>query len=394
MPTSSSQIRLTEYSHGAGCGCKLSPRVLDDILRGQTVGRRSFPRLLVGNDTRDDAAVYDMGNGIGLVSTTDFFMPIVDDPYDFGRIASANAISDVYAMGGEPVMAIGILGWPIDKLGADVAAEVVRGSRDVCEEAGIPLAGGHSIDAPEPIYGLAVSGTVELAYLKRNCTASAGDAVFLTKPLGIGVLTTAHKRGIARAEDLEQAVRWMTTLNRIGPALARMPGVTAMTDVTGFGLLGHLVEIARGSRVMIRIRWQDIPTLPWVDAYIGMDAIPGGTRRNWASYGDAIELYFDTSHRSAPYGSQSDDRALSLDERWKLLKRYLAVLCDPQTSGGLLVCYSAQDDDWDEMCLALESFGLAALAEPIGTCEPHNDGDPYVIVEIDASDEISEQFSL
>ncbi|MCX7929505.1 MAG: selenide, water dikinase SelD [Chlorobi bacterium] len=394
MDTERSPIRLTEYSHGAGCGCKLSPRVLDEILHGQTVGRRTFPRLLVGNDTRDDAAVYDIGNGIGLVSTTDFFMPIVDDPYDFGRIASANAISDIYAMGAEPVMAIGILGWPIAKLGPDIAAEVVRGSRDICEESGIPLAGGHSIDAPEPIYGLAVSGTVELAFLKRNCTASAGDSVFLTKPLGIGIITTAQKRSIARREDIARAIRWMTALNKIGPALAHLPGVTAMTDVTGFGLLGHLVEIARASHVKIRMRWRDIPVLPWIDAYIGMDAIPGGTRRNWASYADAVELSFLGPRRYSTHQLPNDDRSLSPEERWKLFKRYLAVLCDPQTSGGLLVCFSTSEGDTLEMSRTLESFGLATLAEPIGTCEERSEGDPYVVVDIDPRDEFSDDLSL
>ncbi len=386
MNTEHSPIRLTEYSHGAGCGCKLSPRVLDDILRGQTVGRRSFPRLLVGNDTRDDAAVFDLGNGVGLVSTTDFFMPIVDDPYDFGRIASANAISDVYAMGGEPLMALGILGWPIEKLGADIAAEVIRGSRDTCSDAGIPLAGGHSIDAPEPIYGLAVTGIVELAYLKRNSAATDCNSVYLTKPLGVGIITTAQKRGIARPNDLAEAVNWMTRLNRIGPALARIPGVTAMTDVTGFGLLGHLLEIARASRVQIRITWNNLPMLPWVDAYIGMGAIPGGTRRNWLSYGRDVELL----HRRLP---KFPGPELSLEQAWDAYKPYLALLCDPQTSGGLIVCMS-DGDGYDEIENVFASFGLVQVAEPIGITLPWTEGDPLVVVDMFDSSEPMSDLSL
>lgn len=375
MSTERSSVRLTEYSHGAGCGCKLSPRVLDDILHGQTAGRRSFPRLLVGNDTRDDAAVYDLANGMGLVSTTDFFMPIVDDPYDFGRIASANAISDVYAMGGEPVLALGILGWPIEKLGPEIAAEVIRGSRDICEQAGIPLAGGHSIDAPEPIYGLAVTGTVELAYLKCNTAATPDNTIFLTKPLGVGIVTTAHKRGIARPTDVEEAVRWMTTLNSIGAVLARIPGVTAMTDVTGFGLLGHLLEIARASHVQIVVDWCDLPVLRWVDAYIGMGAIPGGSRRNWLSYGHEIGLL----HNTLP---THPDPKLSLEQVWDLYKPYLAVLCDPQTSGGLLVCVSNIDDGAAEIERVLKSHGLGAVAVPIAETYPLEHGKPPVIVDM------------
>ncbi|MCS7303277.1 MAG: selenide, water dikinase SelD [Bacteroidota bacterium] len=387
MATERPTIRLTEYSHGAGCGCKLSPRVLDDILRGQTITRRHYPRLLVGNDTRDDAAVLDLGNGTGLVSTTDFFMPIVDDPYQFGRIASANAISDVYAMGAEPVLAIGILGWPIEKLSPDIAAEVVRGSRDLCDEAGIPLAGGHSIDAPEPIYGLAVNGLVELAYLKRNSTARAQDAVFLTKPLGIGIITTAHKRGIARTEDVETAIRWMTTLNRIGPELARTDGVTAMTDVTGFGLLGHLIEIARASRVRFRLVWNAVPTLPWVDAYIGMGALPGGTKRNWYSYGQ--DVLFDE-----PGKTPEEQQRLSLDQAWERYKQYIAILCDPQTSGGLLVCVDSEFDAAAEVADKLRSFRLAALAEPIAYGEGHTEQPPYVVVDLSGTSPLSETARL
>jgi len=389
MNTERSPIRLTEYSHGAGCGCKLSPRVLEDILRGQTVGRRSYPRLIVGNETRDDAAVYDLGNGTAVVSTTDFFMPIVDDPYEFGRIASANAISDVYAMGGEPMMALGILGWPIDKLGAELAAEVIRGSRDICQEAGIPLAGGHSIDTPEPIYGLAVTGTVELAYLKQNAAATPYNSIFLTKPLGVGIITTAHKRGIARPTDLAEAIRWMTRLNSIGPVLARMPGVTAMTDVTGFGLLGHALEVARASHVQIELDWSSLPLLPWVDAYVGMNAIPGGARRNWLSYGHQVEI---RHHRRTSTGQS--EHQLSLEQLWEVYKPYLAVLCDPQTSGGLIVCMSTVGGGEYEAEELLSSFGLSTIATPIGQTYELWEGDAHVVIVLPERNELSPDLSL
>src|SRR5882757_3570931 len=226
-------IKLTQYSHGAGCGCKIAPAVLDKILHSPA----KYPadvRLLVGNDTRDDAAAYDMGNGMALISTTDFFMPIVDDAYDFGRIAAANAISDVYAMGAKPVLAIAILGWPIDKLSPEVAQKVLEGSRAICAEAGITLAGGHSIDCPEPVFGLAVNGLVNIPYLKQNSTAIAGCRLYLTKALGVGILSTAQKRGVLLPEDAAIALQSMTTLNKPGELFGQMEGVKAMTDVTGF----------------------------------------------------------------------------------------------------------------------------------------------------------------
>ena len=233
------EIKLTQYSHGAGCGCKISPAVLDQILHS-SIKHAADPALLVGNNTRDDAAVLDLGNGTALISTTDFFMPIVDDAYDFGRIASANAISDVYAMGGKPVLAIAILGWPIDKLSPEVAQKVLEGSRSICAEAGITLAGGHSIDSPEPIFGLAVNGMVAIQHLKQNSTASAGCKLYLTKALGVGILTTAQKKGILKPEHAAIAPKSMSMLNKIGETLGRLDYVKAMTDVTGFGLLGHL----------------------------------------------------------------------------------------------------------------------------------------------------------
>ncbi len=380
-----STVRLTEYSHGAGCGCKLSPQVLEEILRGQVANGRTHPTLIVGNDTRDDAAVLTLGNGSGLISTTDFFMPIVDDPYQFGRIASANAISDVYAMGGVPILALGILGWPIEKLGADIAASVIRGSRDLCDEAGIPLAGGHSIDTPEPLYGLAVNGIVELRYLKRNTGAMPGDRVYITKPLGIGVVTTAQKRGLVRSSDLERAIRWMTTLNRIGPELAHMDGVTAMTDVTGFGLLGHLIEVARASNVAIELNWEATPILPGIEEYIRLDSIPGGTRRNWQSYGHLV--CFDNMLSSVPHMvADSSTVSRNLEQQWAANKQMLAIACDPQTSGGLLVFISPDSTTTSAVEEVFRMHGLSDLFYHIGTCLPHNPGEPYVVLPLSTSD--------
>ena len=304
-----SSVRLTQYSHGAGCGCKISPAVLENILHnGQ--GTISDPRLLVGNESRDDAAVYDMGNGIAIISTTDFFMPIVDDPFTFGQIAAANAISDIYAMGGTPLLAVAILGWPVDKLPAGIAKEVLNGGREKCREAGIALAGGHSIDSPEPIFGLAVTGRVNIPNLKQNSTAQEGCLLYLTKPLGVGILTTAQKQGKLKTEDEPIAQESMLKLNSIGEEIALINGVTAMTDVTGFGLLGHLIEICKGSKLSAVIEYEKIPRFDVTDEYIGLKCIPGGTFRNWESYGNKVNMK---------------------DESF----RY--ILCDPQTSGGLLI---------------------------------------------------------
>ena len=312
----SEPIRLTQYSHGAGCGCKISPQVLDVILAGSGA-QHLDPRLWVGNASRDDAAVYGIDDTRGVVSTTDFFMPIVDDPFDFGRIAATNAISDIYAMGGTPLMAIAILGWPVNVLPPEVAREVVRGGRAVCDAAGIPLAGGHSIDAPEPIFGLAVTGLVDKAHMKRNDTATVGNRLYLTKPLGIGIYTTAEKKSKLRAQDVGVARDWMCQLNQPGSAFGLLPGVTAMTDVTGFGLLGHLIEMAEGSGLTAQIRMADVPRLPQVAHYLTEGCVPGGTLRNFDSYG----------HKVAPL--QEDDKLL---------------LCDPQTSGGLLVAVTPEGE--------------------------------------------------
>ncbi|WP_373020590.1 selenide, water dikinase SelD [Thiomicrorhabdus sp.] len=307
--TANATIKLTEYSHGAGCGCKISPKVLDSILKTQ-MDIAPHPQLLVGNSTKDDAAAYDLGNGTSVLSTTDFFMPIVDDPYTFGRIAATNAISDIYAMGGKPLMAIAIFGWPIDKLPPEVGQQVIEGGRATCEAAGIPLAGGHSIDAPEPIFGLAVTGIVDNQHLKRNASAEVGCELFLTKPIGIGILTTAQKQKKIQPEHLEMAIDAMTTLNKAGSEFAQIPGVTALTDVTGFGVLGHLIEICEGSDIAAQIEFDKVPILPNVLEYLAQGCTPGGTGRNFDSYG----------HKVAP----------NISETQKM------ILCDPQTSGGLL----------------------------------------------------------
>ncbi|MFG0807455.1 selenide, water dikinase SelD [Pseudomonas fluvialis] len=330
----SEPIRLTQYSHGAGCGCKISPKVLEVILAGS--GAQNLdPKLWVGNASRDDAAVYALDEERGVVSTTDFFMPIVDDPYDFGRIAATNAISDIYAMGGDPLMAIAILGWPVNVLPAEVAREVIRGGRAVCDAAGIPLAGGHSIDAPEPIFGLAVTGVVEKKHMKRNDTASAGCKLYLTKPLGIGILTTAEKKAKLREQDVGLARDWMCTLNKPGARFGKLAGVTAMTDVTGFGLLGHLVEMADGANLTAQLDYAAVPRLPGVDYYLAEGCVPGGTLRNFDSYGEKI----------APISEQQRD-----------------LLCDPQTSGGLLIAVSAEGEA--EFLAVAAELGLSLA--PIG----------------------------
>lgn len=304
-----SNVKLTQYSHGAGCGCKISPGVLSKMLV-TTQPDSTDKRLLVGNKSRDDAAVYDLGDGTAIISTTDFFMPIVDDPFTFGKIAATNAISDVYAMGGDPMLAIAILGWPIDKLPPEVAREVLEGARATCAEAGISLAGGHSIDSPEPIFGLAVTGRVSLKKLKRNDTAIAGCRLYLTKPLGVGIFSTAQKQGKLLDEHANLAPDSMTILNRIGTELANIDGIKAMTDVTGFGLLGHLTEMCEGSSLSAEIELDNVPVFEEVTRYITQNCIPGGTYRNWDSYGSRVRLK---------------------EESDKL------ILCDPQTSGGLLI---------------------------------------------------------
>jgi len=325
---STESIKLTQYSHGAGCGCKISPAILDKILHSAVINKPD-PKLLVGNDTRDDAAVYDLGNGTALISTTDFFMPIVDDPYDFGRIASANAISDVYAMGGKPVLAIAILGWPIDKLSPEVAQKVLEGSRTVCAEAGIALAGGHSIDCPEPVFGLAVNGIINIKNLKKNSTAVAGCKLYLTKALGVGILTTAQKRGILQPLHAFIAPESMAMLNKVGESFGELEYVKAMTDVTGFGLLGHLSEMCEGSNLQAVIEFDKVPKIDILNEYLTQGSVPGGTNRNWASYGHKV---------------------MEITEHQK------HILADPQTSGGLLIAVSP--DKTEEFEALLQHNGV------------------------------------
>jgi selenide,water dikinase len=328
-------VKLTAYSHGAGCGCKISPQVLSQII-GKSGTALLDQNLLIGNDKRDDAAVYKLNEELAIISTTDFFMPIVDDPFDFGGIASVNAISDVYAMGGKPIMAIAILGWPIDKLGPDIAGRVIAGAREACSRAGIPLAGGHSIDTPEPIFGLAVTGHIHPAQVKANSEATVGCELFLTKPLGVGILTTAQKMGLLKDEDLDTARNLMLSLNDIGQDLASIDGVKAMTDVTGFGLLGHLVEMCQGSGLSAKINADLVPRIDNLTPYMEAKTFPGGTNRNYASYGHHIGPITDLQK---------------------------ALLCDPQTSGGLMVAVSSSGKEaflrtTKERGLQLQSFGL------------------------------------
>ncbi|MCK5903048.1 MAG: selenide, water dikinase SelD [Cocleimonas sp.] len=325
-------IKLTEYSHGSGCGCKISPAVLDTLLETQLTQTLN-KALLVGNSSRDDAAVYDVGNGLGIISTTDFFMPIVDDPFTFGQIAATNAISDIYAMGGKPIMAIAIFGWPIDKLPPEVGQQVIEGGRKVCHDAGIALAGGHSIDAPEPIFGLAVTGTISIDQLKQNDTAKAGDHIFLTKPIGIGILTTAQKQKKIKEEHLSIAIDTMCTLNKIGEELAQINGVNALTDVTGFGLAGHLREVCEGSGLSAHLDFDKIPLLAHVGEYLAMGCSPGGAQRNFESFGQVLGEM--TAH-------QRD------------------ILCDPQTSGGLLAMVS--DDGLGDFIRITKENGLDLTA--------------------------------
>ena len=315
-------IRLTQYSHGAGCGCKISPKVLDTILK-TGIAQDTDKNLLVGNDSRDDAAVYDLGDGTAIISTTDFFLPIVDDPFAFGKIAAVNAISDVYAMGGTPLLAIAILGWPVDKIPPEIASQVMEGGRSACKEAGIMLAGGHSIDNPEPVFGLAVTGRIDISKLKKNNSAKPGSKLYLTKPLGVGILSTAQKQGILKEEHQFIARDSMMILNKVGARLADIEGVNAMTDVTGFGLLGHLLELCEGSGVSAVIDYQKIPVFGEAIEYMREGAIPGGTFRNWSSFSDKLIL---------------PDQELR------------NILCDPQTSGGLLI---SVDENYSEVVEAL-----------------------------------------
>ncbi|MGU3657043.1 MULTISPECIES: selenide, water dikinase SelD [unclassified Methylobacterium] len=333
--------RLTSLAHGGGCGCKLDPATLRQLLAQQPAAG-PFERLLVGNETADDAAVWELEDGTCIIATTDFFTPMVDDPVDFGRIAATNAISDVYAMGGRPLFALAILGMPLGKIDPEVVARILRGGAEQCAEAGIPVAGGHSIDAPEPIYGLAVIGTCRREAVRRNADAMAGDAVLLTKALGVGVYSAAIKREILDDAGYRDFIATTTLLNRIGPDLAAEPAVHALTDVTGFGILGHGLEIARGAGLTLTLEADALPLLPQAEALARAGAVTGASHRNWSAFGEAVDL---------PEGFPD----------WR---RH--ILTDPQTSGGLLVTCSA--DRADALLARIRSAGYPAAAR-IGRIE-------------------------
>ena len=311
------EIKLTQYSHGSGCGCKVAPSVLEEILKGTGTSFIS-PNLLVGNETKDDAAVYDVGNGTALISTVDFFTPIVNDAFSYGKIAAANALSDVYAMGGKPFMAIAILGFPVEKLGAEIAQQIIRGAKAICAEAGVSLAGGHTIDSPEPFFGLSVNGFVEIINLKQNSTAQVGDVLYLTKPLGTGVLSTALKRGLLTDEEIKPAVNYMCSLNILGENLGKCGFVHALTDVTGFGLIGHLTEMCEGSEVSAEIEYSMVPLMDGVKDLTAKFIYADNTMRNWKSYESKVQ------------GINGES---------------LLTLCDPQTSGGLLIAVDSQKEE-------------------------------------------------
>ncbi|MGE0849278.1 MAG: selenide, water dikinase SelD [Hyphomicrobiaceae bacterium] len=341
-------VRLTSLSHGGGCGCKLAPSVLQALLADQPPA--PFKQLLVGTETADDAAVWQLDEDTCIIATTDFFMPMVDDPFDFGRIAATNALSDVYAMGGRPIMALAILGMPVDKIATDTVREILKGGASVCASAGIPVAGGHSIDCPEPVYGLAVTGTCRPEHVRRNADVRAGDSLILTKPLGVGIYSAAIKKGALAPENYAEMIATTTLLNSIGARLAQDLSVHAITDVTGFGLLGHSAEMARGSGLTITIGAGDVPLLTRAETLAQSGFVTGASHRNWASYGANVRLPTDMPD-------------------WK---RHL--LTDPQTSGGLLV--ACMPERADAVVGTIRDAGYPA-ARVIGHAEP---GSPCVQV--------------
>jgi selenide,water dikinase len=334
-PPAATQPRLTSLSHGGGCGCKIAPGVLSEILKGTSA--MPIPKeLLVGIETADDAAVYQLNDEQALIATTDFFMPIVDDPYHFGRIAAANAISDVYAMGGTPIMALALVGMPVNVLSTETIGKILDGGQSICREAGIPIAGGHTIDSVEPIYGLVALGLVHPKRVKKNADAKVGDRLILGKPLGVGVLSAALKKDALSPEGYEQMIANTTKLNTPGPDLAKLDGVHALTDITGFGLAGHVLEMARGAKASIHIDWSTVPLLPGVRELAGQGMVTGASGRNWAAYGHEVQL---------------GAGVLPVDQ---------ALLSDPQTSGGLLVACAPESVAEVLAIFARHGFGAAA----------------------------------
>jgi selenide, water dikinase len=334
--STTNEPRLTSLSHGGGCGCKIAPGVLSDILKS-THALPVPKELLVGIETADDAAVYRLNDEQALIATTDFFMPIVDDPFDFGRIAATNAISDVYAMGGTPIMALALVGMPVNVLSTQTIGRILEGGASVCQSAGIPIAGGHTIDSVEPIYGLVALGLVHPARIKRNADAQPGDVLVLGKPLGVGVLSAALKKNALPPEGYAQMIATTTRLNTPGPALAALPGVHALTDVTGFGLAGHALEMARGSACAVTLDWRQVPLLAGVRELASKGMVTGASGRNWAGYGQQVRL---------PQGFGAADQAL---------------LSDPQTSGGLLVACRPDTVDTVLDTFRQHGFGQAAV---------------------------------
>ncbi len=345
------RIKLTKFAHGAGCGCKIAPQVLEEILQDAKTGS-TFPSLLIGNQSNDDAAVYRLNEEEALIATNDFFTPIVDDPRVFGKVAAANALSDVYAMGGQPLMALSILGWPLEKLSTASAREVIAGAMEICEQAGIPLAGGHSIDSTEPFFGLAVNGRVKINHIKSNSNAQAGDVIILTKPIGVGILTTAAKREILDENDLHRLIPLLTQLNKVGTELGKIDAIHAMTDVTGFGLAGHLIEMAEGADLSVQLNFSAIPKIPTVEQYLSKNTIPDATYRNWNAYGSKVHM----------------NSTINTLQAFQLLP-------DPQTNGGLLIALAPNAVSEIMQILTQSGFQHAAV---IGQFIPQTDQVLYV----------------
>lgn len=345
------QPRLTSLSHGGGCGCKIAPGVLADMLKG-VAAQMIPPELLVGIETADDAAVYQINDEQAIVATTDFFMPIVDNPFDFGRIAATNAISDVYAMGGTPIFALALVGMPINVLSTDTIGQILAGGQAACKDAGIPIAGGHTIDSVEPIYGLVAIGLVHPKHIKRNANAQAGDRLILGKPVGVGVLSAALKKNALSEQGYAAMINATTQLNKVGPALSKLDGVHAMTDVTGFGLAGHALEMARGSNKAIHLQWKDVPLIDGVVELASQGMVTGASGRNWAAYGGDVHI----------------TPALQVDGNVRIND----LMSDPQTSGGLLV--SCAPEAAHEVLAQFKAAGFAH-ARDIGSVHDLNEGE-------------------